>query len=450
MDGRNIEPRTVLWAVAEVSWQDDAGTLFHASASLEDTSLSGACIRLKTPIAVGSRVTVKWYREQFSAIARNCRSDGREFLLGVRRDTDLSQAQTLPPEKDLAPHAVSPPRLDPAIAKDIPVPAATVQSPRAKHDSNHQDSKRKTSSRPRSSSRFADDESWAERRAFSRRERYALPRSRQNNSPELSNRPSAPPAQPVRSVPFQPEGAPPRRERKAMQSKGFFPNFWRKSDSAGALDKATVTEAPMNKSTPPAEGLTGPQTNLLSYEDIYHAAGILSPRSGYGIHKVVDMLNNDRIRDLSKEVKRASVLMALDAAGTSVDDLLQDATRRQQALSSYEAGQQKQLEEFGARKAQENAQIQAEMERVTSHYAERIQANNDLVAREKEALHNWQMQKQYENQRICEVIEVCGKQSPSAPVTDAQPASASARAAVAPSGTATTRPNLLTEVSTRP
>jgi hypothetical protein len=69
------------------------------------------------------------------------------------------------------------------------------------------------------------------------------------------------------------------------------------------------------------------------------------------------MLNSDRIRSLSPDIKRASVLMALDAAGTSADDLLQDATRRQQALSSYEAGQQKQLEEFEARKAQENAQI---------------------------------------------------------------------------------------------
>ena len=95
----------------------------------------------------------------------------------------------------------------------------------------------------------------------------------------------------------------------------------------------------------PAEAATGPKGDLLSYEDIYHAAGILSPHSGYGIHKVVEMINSDRIRELSKEVKRASVLMALDAAGTSADDLLQDATRRQQALRAYEAGQQRQLEE---------------------------------------------------------------------------------------------------------
>jgi hypothetical protein len=135
------------------------------------------------------------------------------------------------------------------------------------------------------------------------------------------------------------------------------------------------------------------------------------------------MLNSDRIRNLSPEIKRASVLMALDAAGTSTDDLLRDATRRQQALSSYDAGQQKQLEEFEKRKAQESAQIQAEMERVTAHYAERIQHNQDQVVREREALRNWQSQKQYESQRIAEVIELCAKQPASAPLSNAASAS---------------------------
>jgi len=83
----------------------------------------------------------------------------------------------------------------------------------------------------------------------------------------------------------------------------------------------------MTQSHPhPSEGVTGPKTELLSYEDIYRAAGVLSPDSGYGIHRVVDMLNSERIRNLSPKIKRASVLMALDAAGTSTDDLLRDAT----------------------------------------------------------------------------------------------------------------------------
>jgi hypothetical protein len=58
---------------------------------------------------------------------------------------------------------------------------------------------------------------------------------------------------------------------------------------------------------------------LLSMEDIYRAAGIVGPRSGYSINKVVQMLHSEHIRGLSKEMKRASVLMTLDAVGVSRD-----------------------------------------------------------------------------------------------------------------------------------
>ena len=175
-----------------------------------------------------------------------------------------------------------------------------------------------------------------------------------------------------------------------MQSKGFLSKLWHSDqDGADTPGKPTLTEAPVNKTNAPASGPAA-HSDLLSYEDIYHAAGVMSPRSGYSIHKVVDMLNSERLRDLSKEAKRASVLMALDAAGTSADELLHDATRRQEALNAYEAGQRKQLEEFEAQKARENAQIEAEMERIRAHYAERIQCNSDQVAKEKETLHNWQ------------------------------------------------------------
>jgi hypothetical protein len=229
-----------------------------------------------------------------------------------------------------------------------------------------------------------------------------------------------------------------------MPPKNFFSNFWHRQHNAAEVpQKAINTETPVNKSQPhPAESLTGSQSNLLSYEDIYHAAGILTPRSGYGVHKVVDMLNSDRIRELSKDIKRASVLMALDAAGTSPDDLLKDATHRQQALNSYEAGQQKQLEEFEARKAQENTKIQAELDRVTAHYVERIKQNHDQVVREKEALRNWQMAKQHENQRISEIIELCAKQPASTPVSDPQPA-----ATASPAPPAITPPNLTAKAS---
>ena len=50
------------------------------------------------------------------------------------------------------------------------------------------------------------------------------------------------------------------------------------------------------------------------------------------------------------------------------------------------------------------------MEKVRVHYAQRMQSNLDQVAKEKEALRNWQMAMQHETQRVGEVIDLCGKQ----------------------------------------
>ena len=341
MDGRDIEPRTVIWAVAEVSWQDDAGKPVFQRATLEDTSRSGACIRLKAPLEIGARIHVRWHREQFSAVARNCRRDGRDFLLGVLRD---------------------PVNLKPPNAPSI----APSNSPALLEPSN-----------------------------------------RISTTPSEEKRSSLP--QPLAPSPPVPIPHAVAAERKPMEPKALLPKLWRRTPADDTPAKPKSTEDSVNKSSHPVAAAPAPKTDMLSYDDIYRASGVLNPPSGYGIQKVVDMLNSDRLRDLSKDIKRASVLMALDAAGTSVDDLLQDASRRQRALDSYEAGRRQQLEVFEASKAQENAQIEAEIEKIRAHYAERIQRNREQVQQEKDALHNWQMAMQHENQRIQEVMELCRK-----------------------------------------
>ena len=389
MDGRYVEPRKVMWAVAEISWQDAAGTSFRAPATLEDTSPSGACIRIRQPFPVGSRLTVKWHREQFSAVARNCRSDGRDFILGVRReaeDTHASRENQRKTAAETKPLADKPAERSGARATD-----AVAQKPNSiRNDPRKWDLAAPNPERTNGRSQPAT--------TAQRREPHAEFR-RATESPPPAARPQS-----------QSSGTFSHSERKVMQPKTLFPQFWRRQQDGDAPAKSTSTEAPVNKPTTHAEAASGPRGDLLSYEDIYRAAGIMSPGSGYGIHKVVEMLNSERIRDLSKDVKRASVLMALDAATISVDELLTDATRRQNALNSYETAQKKQLEDFETRKSRENARIEEEIEKIRAHYAQRIQNNLDQVAKEKDALRNWQNAMQHESQRIAEVIELCGKQ----------------------------------------
>lgn len=108
MDRGSIEPRRVMWAVAEVSWEDQLGTPYRSLATLEYHSPSGACIRVKTPIQVGCILTVKWQWEEFSGIARSCRSDGSDYVLGIQR---VRATNPLPtgalPKTDKAPPQVA-------------------------------------------------------------------------------------------------------------------------------------------------------------------------------------------------------------------------------------------------------------------------------------------------------------------------------------------------------
>ena len=209
MDGRNIEPRTVLWAVAEVSWEDPTGTPYREPATLEDTSPSGACIRVKTPITVGSKLIVKWQREQFSAVARNCRKDGRDFLLGVRRDP-------APPSQPAAKEAIPrcPQSAPPAPSSRFPASDAVAMpvAPQAPSERQSRSCHSALESRPPISPTQLSRIPAAP----------AAPANRLSAKSTVASTPI-----PRDAAQSQPAGAPPRQERNVMQSKGFFPNFWR-------------------------------------------------------------------------------------------------------------------------------------------------------------------------------------------------------------------------------
>ncbi len=174
---------------------------------------------------------------------------------------------------------------------------------------------------------------------------------------------------------------------------------------------------------------TGFEVELIPSEDIYRAAGIMMPRKGYSIMKVVEMLNSDHLRSLSKDMKRVAVLMALDAAGVPLDEVLSDARARQQALDAYEAEQKKRAEAEWARKADENASIEAELERIKAHHMARIARNVEAVAREKATFERWVVAKKQEAQSMAEAAELCLKApAPSAPPAPAREAPAQAQA----------------------
>ena len=146
--------------------------------------------------------------------------------------------------------------------------------------------------------------------------------------------------------------------------------------------------------------------------EIYQAAEIQPPAHGFTIEKVADMLHSEHIRNLPREVKRSSVLVALEAVGAPLQDVIQDAMKRDQALDTFERLQEQSVNQLEARKQQENQQIQAEIDRVVAEQRSRIQANNDEVAKEKERFFAWRLKKQEEEQKIADACLLYTSPSP--------------------------------------
>jgi hypothetical protein len=144
-----------------------------------------------------------------------------------------------------------------------------------------------------------------------------------------------------------------------------------------------------------------------SFDQVYASAGIQSPEAAYSILKVAGMLDSKHLLDLSPEIKRNALMMALEAAAVEIGQLLQDAVARNRALDEYEEERQDHLKRFESVKEEENNNLHEELSRLTNQYMSRIQANSDQIAQEQDKFRAWQRRKQQESQRITDAATFC-------------------------------------------
>ena len=403
------EPRTAVMILVEASWEDPSGGLQTVPARMEDKSAGGACIRLGTRIGVGSRLKIRWRWDQFAGIVKYCRAEGEQYLVGIQREmtndpilrrTVLQQAA---PTKTVISN--DPPDAIARICSSVKqgqrdaIPAA---GPKVENVAGAGMSNGSAATPQRELSHATDME-----------------------KPSIPQPCDCDALRPIESRTKQPpqanEGG---KERKRMRHKWLeLVRPHEKYDGTsrtgngngnGACEKTNgasgLTSLAENTSVDQAgDTVAGLEMELLSIEDIYRAAGINHSQRGYSIHKVIEMLHSDHIRSLSAEMRRSAVLMALDAAGITIEEVLQDAKVRREALDSYEAEQRKQVEAEWSRKAEENIQIQAELERVKAQYMARINRNVDWVNREKAKFSGWLTMKQQACQSMSEAAELCSK-----------------------------------------
>ena len=150
--------------------------------------------------------------------------------------------------------------------------------------------------------------------------------------------------------------------------------------------------------------MTTPATASVDLGAVYDAAKIAAPAHGYTVLKVAEMLESEHIRALPAEVKRKSVLVALDAAGVKVTEIVEDAVRRDRALDTYERVLEKSLEDLKAKTADENKRIEEEIAQKLAELRVKIDENNKKTKTEQDEFLAWQARKHQEEELIATAV----------------------------------------------
>src|SRR5258708_2428372 len=316
------EPRAAVMIVVEATWEDHGGTLRTIDARMENKSASGACVRIETPMPVGSKLNIRSHREQFAGSAKYCLSEGREYLVGIERE---------PPR--------TAPRDRPAVLPLKQLRSARSAAPIAKGPrANGKASRSRTVPPARANLANTPDAEDATAAIVAPVIKTDDVRREPGNSPPGNFAASLETALQVNQHSPQPLT---EEEKRIMRRKWLESALWsnkqdgdRESsngngESNGKCNRdsqSTNGDHILQLAPLPArscvesdgEGILKSHVEYLTMEDIYLAGGIVSLRRGYSINKVVEMLRSEHMRGLSKEMKRAAVLMALDAAGIGV------------------------------------------------------------------------------------------------------------------------------------
>jgi len=170
------------------------------------------------------------------------------------------------------------------------------------------------------------------------------------------------------------------------------------------LSTPTISEPPRTDPVPKAGN-----AKLAAFDEIYSKSSFKSTigPTEYNILKVAEMATSEQLHGLSATAKHSALMMALEAAGVAVEDILQDAMQRQRALEAYDEEQQRRLQDFESSKLKDNERLSAEMESIAAQYRTKIAVAVEEIERERSAFRDWQERKLREERRIAEAASLC-------------------------------------------
>jgi hypothetical protein len=201
------------------------------------------------------------------------------------------------------------------------------------------------------------------------------------------------------------------------------------TDDSAASPEATDTMVPATSAAdlvpdaPPAPAPADVAAGV-DLSTVYETAKIETPAHGYTVLKVAEMLRSEHLQALPPDVKKRSILVALDAAGVAVDDIVRDAVRRDKALDTYERVLEQHHADLRARLSNENQAIEAEIAQRVSELRARIDENNKAVAADEAELRGWRARKQQDERTIADAVSYFVSENP---ISTAAPGDAAAK-----------------------
>jgi hypothetical protein len=144
-----------------------------------------------------------------------------------------------------------------------------------------------------------------------------------------------------------------------------------------------------------------------SFEELYAQASLPGPHdAAFSIYKVEQLLSSPHLKGLDAMMKRASLLVAMQASNVKVEQVIADAFERDNALDTHDAELHFQLDMLEETITQQNNDIQREVEEMLRKMQEQIAQNNQTLQTARETYAEWKQAKKEEEQRLYDVISL--------------------------------------------
>ena len=142
-----------------------------------------------------------------------------------------------------------------------------------------------------------------------------------------------------------------------------------------------------------------------SFEAIFQAFGIKDSSTGFTVYRAEELLKSVHLKSASPDIRRSALMVALEALRISPEEVIQDAVRRDKALTQFEKIEERRLRELEQKKSEENKRLQEEMERIFNEIREKMEDNNNLIKETRDKFQTWQQEKEKEEQRLSGVLQ---------------------------------------------